>query len=302
MNYYLGIDWGGTYIKAGIVDNNGKLLAKEVLVSTKLRKCEIFIAKIKELTQKFKNYKISAVGVGAPGLIDIKRGYLFDLPNVPGWKNFAFKKTLEKAIRLPVFLENDANVFALAEACVGAAKGAKRVLFLTLGTGLGGALIYDGKIMEGDTSAGEVAHFPIVLEGGRQCGCGGKGCIETFTGSNYLLQKYGKLKKCPPPQEVKVIYERALLGEQEALKVWQDFSYALGMFLSGMINIFNPQRIVLGGGVSGAFDVFKPMLENVIAKQAMRPQLKGLKIVKAKIQEAGLIGAALYARDRSSAK
>jgi len=302
MEYYLGIDWGGTYIKAGIVDASGKLLAKELLVSTELRKREIFISKIEELTKKFKQYKIKAIGVGVPGIIDVKRGYLFDLPNVPGWKNFAFKKNLEKAVGISVFIENDANAFALAEACVGAAKGAQRVLFLTLGTGLGGALIYNGKIMEGDTSAGEVAHFPVVLEGGRQCGCGGYGCIETFTGSNYLLEKYSKLKGCPNPKEVRVIYERAKAGEKEALKVWQDFSYALGMFLSGMINIFNPQRIVLGGGVSGAFDLFKPMLLEVIARQAMKPQLKGLKIVRAKIKDAGLIGAGLYARDKSREK
>ena len=297
MNYYLGIDWGGTYIKVGVVDSNGKLVAKEVLVSTALRDRSIFIAKVKELAQKFKKYRISAVGIGAPGLIDIKRGFLFDLPNVKGWKDFPLKMKLEKALRLPVFVENDANAFALAEANVGAARGAKRVLFLTLGTGLGGALVYDGKIMEGDTSAGEVAHFPVTLNG-RKCGCGGTGCIETFTGSNYLLSRYAQLKKCPVPEGVKVIYEKAKCGEKEALKIWKDFSFALGMFLAGMINIFNPQKIVLGGGVSGAFDLFKPMLFDVIRKQAFAQQLKGLKIVRAKIKEAGVIGAALYARDK----
>lgn len=292
---FLGVDWGGTYIKSGLVDNRGKILKKKVFSSKDLRAPDKFIETFSELVENFGRKNIKAVGVGAPGIIDTKKGFIYYLPNVEGWKNFPLKEKLEKKIKLPVFVNNDANLFALAEATFGASADAQRSLFLTLGTGLGGAVIIDGNILEGKTSACEIGHFPIDLKG-KQCGCGGRGCIETFTGNKYLVQKYKKLKKINKDVTVKDIYNRALEGEKQAVKIWQDFSYALGMFLSGMINVFNPEKIVFGGGVSNAFKVFKPMLLKTVKEQAIWPQVKGLKLVRAKVKEAGVVGAAVLAQ------
>jgi len=297
MDVFLGIDWGGTYIKAGLVSAKGKILKKTVYSSQDLKKKSVFLNTIKELLDSFKKFKIKAVGIGAPGIIDTEKGFIYYLPNIAGWKNYPLKDILKRKLKLPIFIDNDANVFALAEARLGAGRTQSRVIFLTLGTGLGGAVVVNGKLIEGKTSALELGHIPISLKG-ELCGCGARGCIETFVGNKYLLNRYNSLtKKKKRVKEVKEIFQRGLGGERYALQVWQEFSYALGKFLSGMINVFNPQVIVFGGGVSGAFRLFKPLVWQVIKKEAMWPQVKGLKLVKARLDNAGIIGAALLAKD-----
>lgn len=296
----MGIDWGGTYIKAGIVNSKGKIIKKIIYSSQKLKIKQAFISKIKSLVDDFARFKIKAVGIGAPGIIDIKKGFIYYLPNISGWRNYPLKDVLKRTLRLPVFIDNDANVFALAEARLGAAKGRKHAIFLTLGTGLGGAVIFEGKVLESRTSATELGHVPVSLEE-RPCGCGGRGCIETFTGAKHLIKRYRELKRGKGViREVKELFEIAQKGEKEALAVWREFSQALGRFLAGMINIFNPEVIVLGGGVSGAFSIFKPLLWEEIKQQAMWPQIKGLKLVRAKLKDAGIIGAALLAKESLS--
>ncbi len=293
---FLGIDWGGTYIKAGLVNSQGKILKKEVFSSQSFKRRKVLLDTIESLVNKLERRRIQAIGIGVPGIIASESGWIYYLPNISGWRNFPLKGVLEKRLRLPVFVDNDANTFALAEAHFGAAKNAKHAIFLTLGTGLGGAVLIDGKVLEGRTSASELGHVPVSLEK-RKCACGGNGCIETFVGSHRLLEKYNKLRgQKPEIKDVKQIYQKALQGEKEALIVWREFSYALGVFLSGMVNVFNPERIVLGGGVAGAFKLFKPLLWKVIKTQSMWPQIKGLKIVKAKLEYAGIIGAALLAK------
>lgn len=302
MSAYLGIDWGGTYIKAGIIDQNGKVLAKKVYSSSKLKESNFFISEIVTLLDSFKKYKVKAIGIGAPGLVNIEKGSIYYLPNIVGWKNFPLKKNLEKKVKIPVSVDNDANVFALAEARLGAAKNLERVIFLTLGTGLGSSVIFDQQILRRKNSALELGHVPISLKKNR-CGCGNYGCIETFVGNRYLLKRYNKLvDKTKRVKEVKDIYQRGLEGEKAAITVWQEFSFYLGRFLSGMINIFNPQAIILGGGVSGAYKLFKPYLLSVIKEQTMWPNLEGLKLRKAKLKNAGIVGAGLLAKESNKNK
>lgn len=298
MRVFLGIDWGGTYLKAGLVDNKGKIIKKRVYLSKELKKKEIFIQNLEYFVKDFREeYPIKGIGIGAPGIIDVKKGFIYYLPNIPGWENYPLRDILTKRLKLPVFIDNDANVFALAEARYGAAQGKLGGIFLTLGTGLGGAIIINGKLLEGKTSALELGHVPINLRG-KLCSCGSKGCIETYVGSKYLLARYRQLKKNRAKvKEVKYIFERGLQGEREALLVWKEFSYSLGRFLAGMVNIFNPQVIVLGGGLSGAFRLFKPLVVQVIRKYAMWPQVKNLKLLKAKLRQPGIIGASLLAKE-----
>ncbi|MFO8052468.1 MAG: ROK family protein [Candidatus Omnitrophota bacterium] len=297
MSSYLGIDWGGTYIKAGIIDSKGKILAKKIYSSTKLKENKFFISEIVSLLDDFKKYKVKAIGIGAPGLVNIEKGSIYYLPNIAGWKNFPLKKSLEKKVKIPVSVDNDANVFALAEARLGAGKGLSRAIFLTLGTGLGSSVIFDKQILRRKSSALELGHFPISLKKNR-CGCGNYGCIETFVGNSYLVKRYNKLAaKKRKVKEVKDIYQRGLKGEKNALCIWKEFSFYLGRFLAGIVNIFNPQAIILGGGVSGAYKLFRPYLLSVIKEQAMWPNLEGLKIKKAKLKNSGIIGAGLLAKE-----
>jgi len=299
MRHYLGIDWGGTYIKAGLVDERGRLLRKESFVSRDLRDKEAFIANVAGLAARLSRYKITALGVGVPGPVNVNKGFLYSLPNVPGWQNFPLARKLAQKVKLPVFLENDANLFALAEAVLGAGQRAGRMLFFTLGTGLGSSFVYNGKILSGETSSLELAHVPIAL-GGKKCGCGANGCIETYVGANYLLDKYARIKRCARPAEVKTLYRAALAGDKAAIAVWDDFAVVFGKFLGGMVNIFNPQMIVLGGGVAGALPVFKARLMAAIKAQAMPPQFKGLKLFRTGLKESGVIGAALLAAQKTA--
>lgn len=293
--HFLGIDWGGTYIKAGIIDEKNKLLEDIVLSSNEFKRKEVFIEKIENIVKNFNRYNIKAIGIGAPGIIDIKEGFIYYLPNIPGWKNYPLSKVLRKKLNLEVFIDNDANVFALAESRVGIAKEKHTAIFLTLGTGLGGAVLLGGNILRSKTSASELGHIPIDING-KKCSCGGSGCIETFVGAKYILEEYNRLKNCKA-KEVKEIYKAALKNDKIALKIWENFATALGKFLAGLVNVFNPQMIVLGGGVSGAFGIFKPKLLEVIKKQAMWPHTKNLKIVKAKLKKAGIIGAGILAKE-----
>ena len=296
MPMFLGLDWGGTYIKAGLVNPKGFILKKQVYSSLDLRKPKVFIEKLKSLLADFKGFGIRAVGIGAPGIIDTKKGFIYYLPNIPGWKNYPLKKILEKHLKLPVAIDNDANVFGLAESRCGAGRKFAQAIFLTLGTGLGGAVVIGHKLLRGRTSAAELGHVPVSLEG-ELCGCGASGCIETCVGNSYLLKRYRKLKNKTKVKEVKEIFQKGLAGEKEAIMVWKEFSWALGKFLSGMINVFNPEAIIFGGGVSGAFQLFKPMVLETIKKQAMWPQIRGIKLLRARLKDPGIVGAGFLAKE-----
>jgi glucokinase len=297
MKSFLGIDWGGTYIKAGVVNDRGKILKQVAYASKSLTDKKAFIDNVVLMVKNLRSFKIKAVGIGAPGIINLKKGFIYYLPNIPGWKNFPLKSVLRKKLKMPVFVNNDANTFGLAESRFGAGRGKSRVIFLTLGTGLGGAVILNNQILSADTSALELGHVPLSTKG-KICGCGGRGCIQTFVGNGYILDEYKRLKKNKTNiNGVKEIFARALKGEKEALAVWEGFSLALGKFLSGMINIFNPQVVIFGGGVSGAFNLFKPRLWEIIKEQAMWPLSKDVKLIKAKLKDSGIIGAALLAKD-----
>lgn len=298
---FLGLDWGGTYIKAGLVDSQGVIVKKRVYSSGDLRKREVFIQNLKCLLKDFKGFSIKGIGIGAPGMIDPKKGSIYYLPNIPGWRNYPLRTILQKQLKLPVAIGNDANVFGLAEARCGAGRGFNQAIFLTLGTGLGGAVIVEGKLLRGKTSAAELGHVPLSLKG-TACGCGSKGCIETYTGNSYLLRRYKQLKKSKTKvKQVREIFQKGLAGEPEALILWKEFSCNLGKFLAGMVNVFNPEAIVIGGGVSGAFKLFKPYLLKVIKKEAMWPQVKGLKVLKARLTQPGIIGAALLIKEQLKA-
>ncbi len=299
MKVYLGIDWGGTYLKAGIVDAKNKIIKKISISSEKLKERDNFFYQLKNIINRFSSFTIKAIGIGAPGIIDIKKGFIYYLPNIPGWENYPLKEAVSDFLKIPVFVDNDANLFGLAELKLGKAKGKKIAIFITLGTGLGASFAIDGKIFRGRTSAAELGHVPFTSNG-RKCSCGARGCIETFVGSNYLKKRYQQLKKVKEDIEVKDIFKRALRGDAQALIVWREFAKNLGKFLAGMINIFNPQIIVLGGGVSGAFSLFKPTLFSVIKEQTMWPHLEGLEIVRAKLKDSGILGAAILAKENVS--
>ncbi|HEB01406.1 MAG TPA: ROK family protein [Candidatus Portnoybacteria bacterium] len=235
------------------------------------------------------NKEIVGLGIGVPGPVDIQKGLVHFLPNLPGWQKVPLKKILEKELSLPVSLDNDSNCFVLAETRFGAAQGYQNVIGLTLGTGLGGGIIINGEIYHGANGlAGEIGHMVIVAEG-LKCNCGNRGCLEQYVSGSALVLKYKKLTgQEKTPLEIEKESEQK---KKPALKVIEETGYYLGLGLANLINILNPEIIVLGGGVARTKTLYSPTIREM--KKRVFPLGQKTPVVISKLgREAGIIGAA----------
>ncbi|MBI1882714.1 MAG: ROK family protein [Chlamydiae bacterium] len=308
MNYFLGVDMGGTNLRFGLVDEKGKIhgsscVSTEAGTSRKeiLKKMEQGIRALLEEERKLK-VAVKAVGVGVPGCVDFDRGFIHTLVNIPGWDDVPLANILQEAFHLPVFVDNDVNVMALGELVFGAAQGAKNVICITLGTGVGGGIIVEGKLYRGSSfTAGEIGHSIIHVDG-LACNCGGRGCLERYVGNRYLveraLEKYrvDSKRKIPDPLTPEILAAWAQEGEKVALQLWKDMAKDLGMVLASLVNFFNPDLMVIGGGVAQAGKVLFEPLENFVRERSMKVPGACVRIVRAKLgQDAGVIGAAALA-------
>ncbi|MBL7170797.1 MAG: ROK family protein [Candidatus Omnitrophica bacterium] len=295
----IGIDVGGTNLKFGLVNKNGKIL-KEIILPTlghlgKGMVLKRVIEGIREISCGVKKNKILGLGLGTPGLVNIE-GVVRGHTNISGWTNIPLKKILEKEFGLPAFIDNDVNVMTLAEWACGSAKGSQNVVCLTLGTGVGGGIIIEGKLYHGTgLSAGEIGHIPINFRGPK-CMCGNIGCLERYIGNRYIVdmaKKYFKKEKRSilTPE---LLAKRAKHGDRLALKVWDEVAECLAAALSGVVNFVNPEKIIIGGGVSNAGNVLFTPLRKKLRQKAMPIPVKNVKIIKAALGErAGIIGAAM---------
>jgi glucokinase len=307
----VGVDIGGTSVKLGIVDTKGKILMRDNFSTKELKgraaMMDKLVERVKFLTKEARSrgMKVKGVGVGAPGPIEVEKGFVYTFPNIPGWNNTPFKAILEKKLKMPVRIDNDANAMALGESMFGAGKGARSVVALTLGTGIGGGIVLDGKLFHGRTySAAEIGHMTIN-EDGPLCGCGNRGCVETYVGNGYfsdevkrrlkagaksILSKWIKEGKTVTPLLVK---QAAWKGDKFALKMWEDTGSHLATALAALANILNPDRFVIGGGVAQQAEVlFRPLMRS-FKRKAFPIAVRSVKVMPAKLgAEAGLIGAA----------
>jgi len=308
MDFAIGIDWGGTNVKIGLVGTDGKVYERETLKTEELIEYDSFFLKvsgsIKKIISEDKN--VLGVGVGAPGIIDSERGFIYDLPNISGWKNIDFSERLQQEVNYPVFIDNDVNVMALAEHIYGAGKGKDNVICITLGTGVGGGLILDGKLYRGTSgNAGEIGHYTID-EKGPLCGCGNKGCVETYVGNRRISEKAKALLKERPDSQIlnlvsgdedkitpKVISQAANQGDALAKEIWNEVGDFLGIVLANAVNLLNPDLIVIGGGVAKAGKILFDSIDASIKKRALKLPYEKVKIVSAALgDEAGIIGGA----------
>ncbi|MBF0484692.1 MAG: ROK family protein [Candidatus Omnitrophica bacterium] len=296
--YYIGVDVGGTNIKFGLVNAQGKIIARNRLVTASCVSSKIKLIKsLHEIIQKLiednnlKKNQIVGVGFGLPGLVDANAGIVKVLTNIFGWKNVPLKKMMEERTGIPTFIDNDVNVIALGEWKYGAGKGQRNLVCITLGTGVGGGLILDGNLYRGDGfTAGEIGHIPLN-EKGPNCNCGGSGCLEAYVGNRYLIDKVAKLFK---NKNIKLedVSELAVKGNSRAIEFWQEVGNHVGMALVSVINILNPKMIVVGGGISNSFRFIQPSILKTINTRAMKVPASMVRIVKAKLgDDAGLIGA-----------
>lgn len=301
---YLGIDVGATFTKIALVNGECHLIAKTKISSAGFAVKVVFVRKIKEALESVLKSRhlilnnVKGIGIGLPGQVDFEKGIIINLTNIKGWSHFHLVEYLKDFFNIPVFIENDANCMALAEARIGAAKGASFALCLTLGTGVGGGLIINNEIYRSPYFfGGEIGHMPVTLKG-KTCVCGGAGCLEQYVGNRAIALKAQKVFKRKIALED--LSAMAKNGHQKAKAVWEDVGCMLGMAIAGVVNIFNPQVIVIGGGVASAGKVLFSPIEKTVKKHAMKLLKKKVKIRAAKLgNDAGVLGAALLAKEKT---
>jgi glucokinase len=301
--FIIGIDLGGTNLKICLLDSRLHFKARRLLSTCDFSHPVILINAIAEAILKIiadnslKTNDILGVGMGLPGPIDVEKGLVHFFPNIPGWIDVPLKNILRKKTGLPVFIDNDANLMCLAEFKLGSAKTARNAVCLTLGTGVGGGLIVDGKLYRGSSfAAGEIGHMPIN-EKGPACNCGGIACLESYIGNRRIASRVKKVFKKDIPLEV--LSRMAKNNDKRAIRIWEDVGARLGLALVAIVNLLNPDRIVIGGGVANAGRVLFAKVEETIFTRAMVVQAKKVKVFKAKLgNDAGMLGAALLVKDQ----
>src|SRR3990172_6535306 len=261
----IGVDLGGTNLRAAVLNHDGEILLRHKEATHAADGRQKVVARLIENIRRQREFavreghEVAAVGVGAPGVIFGDKGIVVKSPNFPDWNNLPLKAELETALAVPVVIENDANAAALGEQWRGAGRNIGSMILLTLGTGVGGGIVLDNKIWHGaDGMAGEIGHMTLMPEG-RLCTCGNTGCLEMYASSRGIVQTYREeLGKSVPqdpclPTEItsEQIYRAASAGDTLALRAMNDMGRMLGIGIANLINIFNPEMIVIGGRLMG---------------------------------------------------
>lgn len=300
----IGIDLGGTSIKSALVSRTGEIIARDQLFIDATSDVDgifnsIFTAvEGMRKTAVKKNLDVKVIGFGTPGSVDVKRGWLIgSTPNFLHWRNVAITENISKRFSLPVYADNDANLMAIGEMAFGAGKDSANLICLTVGTGIGGGIIIDREIYRGANYAGaEMGHMSINYEG-HECNCGGKGCLEQYASATAMIRDYKKITADTKQQiDVKYLFDSSQTGNKAALKIIDDSAFYLGMGIASLINIFNPEKVILGGGVAEAGDVYIGKIRETVNKRAMSAANKGVKIIPAQLgNQAGFMGAVYFA-------
>ncbi|HOK57292.1 MAG TPA: ROK family protein [bacterium] len=280
MKKAIGIDIGGTYIKAGLVNESGKILKKQQFPTlAEKNDREVVLYQIEKSIEFAYEEEVEGIGIGTPGVVD-DQGIVYEAPNLPSWDNLNLKKIFEDKFKKKVVVENDVNTIAWGEYLFGAGKGSNTMICITLGTGLGGGIVKDGKLLRGGKySAIEIGHITIDYKGPK-CKCGNIGCIERFVGRDYIVERAikgikegkktkiyelvnGDLQKITP----KTISEAYNLGDEFAESIWIDVGVCLGAMFTSLVNLLNPDVIVIGGGISQAGKILFDTVEKTIKKE-----------------------------------
>ena len=303
----MGVDIGGTNLKIGLFDPELKFIDFKTYTLNKEITPQDVILVIKDSFEILsKKYHIKSITCGLPGLINYEEGYIYSLTNFLNWDDVDFKKLLRAAVNIPVFIDNDVNLAALAEYQLGSGKGCSSMLMVALGTGVGGGLILNREVYRGcNNAAAEIGHIQLNPNGPK-CSCGNRGCLESYIGNRKLL---GYLKRRLKDSEsllnkidfaelkLEDAAHAALSGDRFSVEFWDYAASKLAQALVGVVNVLNLEKIVIGGGISNAGEsLFKP-LRCYLKEQAMDIQAKSVSIVRARFKDrSGVIGAGLLGR------
>lgn len=303
MNCTIGVDLGGTNLRVAAVDERGSLLEK---VTLRVRTADGRDAIVRDMCQaieslsaKFGKTSLRGIGIGIPGIVDLRSGMLRESPNLPGWANYPVRSEIENRLGTPVYLENDANAAALGEQWLGAARNVDNMMILTLGTGIGSALIFHGKIWHGMAGmAGEFGHMTLDPDGPK-CKCGNQGCLEEYASATAVVRMARESGLAASEADSKLtaeaVYAMALAGDVKARAIFQRVGRALGVAIATIINALNLPMHVIGGGVSGAWDLFSPAIFEELRWRSMvfRATESETVVTRTKLgSDAGIYGAA----------
>jgi glucokinase len=311
----LGIDLGGSKILTAVVDPQGRILSSDESVTPATEGRDLVIQAIVDsahgaLEQASVSIsEISVVGIGAPGISNPEAGILFTSPNLPGWRNVLLRDIIQDKLGAKAFLINDANAAALGEFYFGAARGARNFIYITLSTGIGGGIVIDGEIYAGAIgTAGEIGHMTID-DNGPICNCGNRGCWETLASGTALAREARRrigegvrtdiLKYVNDDLEkvnAQVIHIAALQGDKLAKKLIARAGHYIGVGLTNLINIFNPELIVIGGGLSNMGDMLLAPAFKTAGQRAYKEAFQAVRFAAAELgRNSGALGAAAFA-------
>ena len=316
--YYAGLDLGGTFVKGGIVDEEGKILVKDKIPTGRERPYTEIAADMARLVKDLAaradlaEGQLAGVGIGSPGLIDAENGVIVYSNNIR-WENVPLCGAVREQLGVPVCITNDANAAALGEHFCGAGKKFGSMVLITLGTGVGGGIILDGKLFEGNRSAGaEIGHM-VIERGGWQCTCGRRGCFEAYASATGLIRRTRESMEAHKESAMwkiagslegvdgRTAFDGMRAGDAAAKQVVEEYISCLAEGVTNLVNIFRPEAVVLGGGVCAEGETLLAPL-----RAAVEPHLFGgaeyapVAIVAASLgNDAGLCGAARLAMQRA---
>lgn len=306
MKYAIGIDLGGTSVKYALIDDKGVFHFQGKLPSRADVSAEAVIGQLicaideVKAFAKEQGHVIEGIGIGTPGIVDAtNRIILGGAENIVGWENIQLADRIEAVTGLATQLGNDANLMGLGETMYGAGRGAQNVVFLTVGTGIGGAVVIDGKLFNGFGGRGtELGHVPLIANG-EACNCGSVGCLEHYASTSALVRNFARRSEeagiSYPGQEVngELIVRLYRAGDAIATACLDEHCNYLGHGIAGFINVFSPQRIVIGGGLSEAGDFYIEKVAHWAQRYAMADCGVNTEIMAASLgNKAGSIGAA----------
>jgi glucokinase len=304
----IGIDLGGTQVRAALVE--GGQILRRASARTDVSGPAAVLGQFKQLMSEVcpaeQRHRIAGLGVAAPGPLDSETGTIIQIPTLPNWESFPLREILQRDLGMPVVVENDGIAAAYGEWQYGAGKGLRHLVYVTVSTGIGGGVVVDGHLMHGRRGmACHVGHFQMATVG-PQCACGATACFEALASGTALGKRALKLAQDMPTSmlgqwsareavDARHVVEGARQGDPLCLELLAEEARYLGSGFTGIIHLYSPDRVIMGGGVSQAFDLLEPGICEVIRRDAMGP-FKTVPVVPALLGDnSGLVGAAALA-------
>ena len=301
-------DLGGTHLRGALVDQAGVIHTQWKQKTPTGSEPERIIRALTDIASECQRQlgieDVRGVCIVVPGTLDLANEMVTQSPNVPGLSQFPLKSALQAAFRVPVLIENDANAAAVGEAWLGAARGASNIICITLGTGVGGGIILDGKLWRGHYgSAGEVGHMTLDPFNGPECKCGNRGCLEVFASATAIVRMTRESLGEYPDTVLRYewvtaakVYDAGKQGDKLALDVFQKVGAYLGIGISNLVNTIGPEIFVIGGGVASGWSLFEEAMREQVLKRAFPSLTSVVQIKPAECGDnAGLLGAARLA-------